>query len=159
MTTIMRSINIAMHIHLREFFCSFFALCRAVVPDWTWSTALETCRKEKKKTCCNNKTQREASSFYYLCQSYQSLIIPWTKTRMVHQECDKWLHFNYETNDTHRYPALIKKMASYLGFNVIQHVTLCLNQYCHVEENLHKKIGLRWLQCGKRKQGKQHQKE
>lgn len=47
-TTIMRRINIAMHIHLREFFCSFFALCRALAPDWTWSTAPETCGKEKK---------------------------------------------------------------------------------------------------------------
>lgn len=32
-----------MHIHFRELFCRLFALWRAVFPDCTWSTALETC--------------------------------------------------------------------------------------------------------------------
>lgn len=41
--TIMRRIMMAMHVHLRVFFCSFFAFCKAVVPDCTWSTALDTC--------------------------------------------------------------------------------------------------------------------
>lgn len=32
----------AMHIHFREFFWSFFAFCSADVPDWTLVTAFET---------------------------------------------------------------------------------------------------------------------
>lgn len=58
----MRSIKIATHIHFLEFFWSFLALTRALLPCCTWSTALETWfNQQQKPTLITNITFHQSN--------------------------------------------------------------------------------------------------
>lgn len=74
--TIIKSIIMAMHIHFRELFWCFLALCRAVVPDWTLVTAFETwtdisinthnqTKYVLQQTCAHTETQPNQKGWEY----------------------------------------------------------------------------------------------
>lgn len=61
-----------MHIHFRELFCKLFARCKAVFPEFTWSTAFETWGKTLSRRIVASIRDSNQTG-YYTCHYELSL--------------------------------------------------------------------------------------
>jgi len=77
-TTTMRSIMMAIHIHFLEFLCIFFAFWRELLPCCTWSTALETWIWSQMSLI--NQISHFYDNFGEYFSPYQRLFWPTTET-------------------------------------------------------------------------------
>lgn len=97
----------AMHIHFRELFWCFFAVCSAVVPDWTWSTAFDTWTR------------------FTLTLRYAIYVLPTDLSYLPTNRKHRGVMWDRG-----------KKKKKNLAFDVVQHVALSFNENSHIKIDL-----------------------